>query len=56
MKESFKEKKVVTLDELQDRLEIVKELKETDTEAYYIRKDRETGEHYLHYSYLHRGM
>jgi hypothetical protein len=53
MKESFKEQKVVSLEELQARLEIVKELKESDTEAYYIRKDRETGEHYLHYSYLH---
>ncbi len=53
MKKSFKEQKAVSLEELQDRLEIVKELKETDTEAYYIRKDRETGEHYLHYSFLH---
>ncbi|MDB5055488.1 MAG: hypothetical protein JWM44_3538 [Bacilli bacterium] len=38
---------------LQERLEKVKELSQTDLEAYEIHKDKETGEHYLLYYYEH---
>lgn len=50
---SLTDMKLVPQDLLQDRLEIVKELESTETEAYAIQKDRVTGEHYLHYAYVH---
>lgn len=45
--------KLVPQELLQDRLEVVKELQEGETETYAIQKDRHTGEHYLHYAYIH---
>jgi hypothetical protein len=38
---------------LQERLEIIKVLKQTDIETYEIHKDKPTGEHYLLYYYEH---
>jgi hypothetical protein len=53
---SFQEMKKVPSSLLQNRLETVKDLFSNDLEMYEITKDRETGEHYLHYSYLHRDI
>jgi hypothetical protein len=55
MSESWKERKQIPQDELQDRLQTIKELGGGDegTELYEIVKDTGTGEHYLHYAYLH---
>ncbi len=39
--------------EFTSRLETIKELEQTDFETYRIVKDRETGQHYLQYSFLH---
>lgn len=53
---SFQDMQKVPTAMLQERLETVKDLSETEWEMYEIAKDRETGEHYLHYSYLHRDI
>lgn len=53
MSESFKDMTVVAYRDLQVRMETIKELKEDETEAYEIVRDRATGEQYLHYAYLH---
>ncbi|MEI7024295.1 hypothetical protein [Paenibacillus sp. y28] len=50
---SFKEMQLVSGEQIQSRLETVKELKSDTNELYEIVKDQETGEHYLHYAYLH---
>jgi hypothetical protein len=39
--------------EFRSRLETVKELEQTDFETYRIVKDRETGQHYLEYAFVH---
>jgi hypothetical protein len=39
--------------EFRSRLETVKELEQTDFETYRIVKDRETGQHYLQYTFVH---
>ncbi|MGG1520236.1 hypothetical protein ABE504_33005 [Paenibacillus oryzisoli] len=36
------------------RIVSVKELLQTELDLYEIAKDSETGEHYLHYAYMHR--
>ncbi|MFC0214671.1 hypothetical protein ACFFK0_19890 [Paenibacillus chartarius] len=41
---------------LAERLEPVRELTKTELELYEIVKDRATGEHYLHYAYVHRNV
>lgn len=41
---------------LERRIEDVRELQSSETERYAIVKDTETGEHYLHYRYLHRDV
>lgn len=56
MAESFSNMKSLTSELIKARLESVKELVTTDLEAYEIMKDSLTGEHYLHYAYLHRDI
>jgi|HigsolmetaAR203D_1030402.scaffolds.fasta_scaffold00194_1 hypothetical protein len=51
--QSFQTMKLVPSDLLQNRVETVQELLVSDLEQYEIVKDVETGEHYLHYAYLH---
>lgn len=41
---------------LQERLITVKELTAPEYESYEIAKDQLTGEHYLHYAYMHRDV
>ncbi len=48
--------KKVSSNQLQERLETVKTLSDGELELYEIAKDRDTGDHYLHYSYLHRDI
>ncbi|TBL80267.1 hypothetical protein [Paenibacillus thalictri] len=56
MSGSFQQMKRVPSALLQERLETVKDLSDDGMEMYEIAKDRETGEHYLHYSYLHKDI
>jgi len=51
---SFVEMRRVPSDWLQERLETVKPLKDDALEMYEVAKDKLTGEHYLHYAYLHK--
>ncbi|WP_159883580.1 hypothetical protein [Paenibacillus puerhi] len=53
---SWKERKLVSSESMQERLETVRTLREDELELYEIGKDRSTGEHYLHYAYLHRNV
>ncbi|TVY10100.1 hypothetical protein [Paenibacillus cremeus] len=48
--------KKVPSESIAERLETVRALQEDGHEQYEIAKDRETGEHYLHYAYLHRNF
>jgi hypothetical protein len=52
---SFVDMKHVTDELLETRIEEVKVLSDTELqhEHYRIVKDKETGEHYLHYAYVH---
>jgi hypothetical protein len=54
MEMSFKQFKRIPSDWLQLRLETVKPLKDDGLELYEVAKDKLTGEHYLHYAYLHK--
>jgi hypothetical protein len=54
MDTSFKELKRVPSDLLDQRLETVKSIKRDDLELYEVAKDKLTGDHYLHYAYLHK--
>jgi hypothetical protein len=56
MTDSLQNLKKVSSELLEQRLETVRELSRSETELYEIAKDRLTGEHYLHYSYLHRNL
>jgi hypothetical protein len=53
---SFKEWKSVPGELLEQRIEEIKPLNATETEQYSVVKDTETGEHYLHYRYIHRDI
>ncbi|SDC49499.1 hypothetical protein SAMN02799630_00181 [Paenibacillus sp. UNCCL117] len=53
---SWKEWKLVPSASMQERLETVRTLREDELELYEIAKDKLTGEHYLHYAYLHRNI
>jgi len=53
MPQSFQTLRLVPSEMLQGRIEMVQELHTSDLEHYEIIKDKETGEHYLHYAYLH---
>jgi hypothetical protein len=54
LSDSFKELTLVSQEMLQERIETIKELRESDLEAYELVKDRLTGEYYLRYYYVHR--
>lgn len=54
MANSWTEWKRVPSELLQERLETVKSLVDVALELYEVSKDKETGEHYLHYAYLHK--
>jgi hypothetical protein len=54
--DSFKYIKQIEADLVQERLETVKELIQDRLSNYSVMKDRVTGEHYLHYAYLHRSF
>ncbi|TDF99609.1 hypothetical protein [Paenibacillus piri] len=55
MEMSFTEFKRIPSEWLEQRLETVRALSGDDKlELYEVAKDRLTGEHYLHYAYLHR--
>ncbi|WP_282935427.1 hypothetical protein [Paenibacillus sp. RC67] len=52
---SFTDMRRVPSDWLQERLETVKSLTDDNNlEMYEVAKDKMTGEHYLHYAYLHK--
>lgn len=53
---SWTEWKRIPSEVLGERLETVRALKELEHEMYEISKDKETGEHYLHYAYMHRNF
>jgi hypothetical protein len=53
MSESWKSLRQVPQDMLQERIETIKPLNDDSNELYEIVKDRETGDHYLHYAYKH---
>ncbi|WP_166241765.1 hypothetical protein [Paenibacillus turpanensis] len=53
---SFKDQSKIAQETLQQRIETVRELGESDWEAYSLAKDTETGEHYIHYAYIHRDI
>ncbi|MCU6797959.1 hypothetical protein OB236_38125 [Paenibacillus sp. WQ 127069] len=52
--QSMQDMKRIPAELLQERLEVVKQLSNDDLELYEISKDKLTGEHYLHYAYLHK--
>ncbi len=51
--QSFRSLKLVHQDLLENRIEVIKSLRETDLESYHIVKDTITGEHYIHFVYMH---
>jgi hypothetical protein len=53
---SFRELKKIPNELLQERIASVKELKQDNLEMYEISKDVSTGEHFLHYAYVHRNL
>jgi len=53
---SLRERQVVPGELLERRIEEVRELEASETERYGIVKDTVTGEHYLHYRYVHRDV
>jgi hypothetical protein len=56
MSESFRKTAKVPAEWLAERLKTVRELRSTGLELYEIAKDLDTGEHYLHYAYVHRNL
>jgi hypothetical protein len=54
--DSLRRLKQVAADLVQERLVIVKELENDKLTGYSIMKDHVTGEHYLHYAYLHHSF
>ncbi|MCM3271559.1 hypothetical protein [Paenibacillus elgii] len=53
---SWSSRKRIPGEEIGERLDSVRVLKEDGLELYEIAKDKATGEHYLHYAYLHRNL
>ncbi|MCI3922397.1 hypothetical protein MO973_19380 [Paenibacillus sp. TRM 82003] len=53
---SFRELQTVSGELLERRIVEVKPLASMKTEQYSVVKDEETGEHYLHYRYIHRDV
>jgi hypothetical protein len=54
--DSLQRLKQIAADLVQERMEFVKELETDNLTGYSIMKDRVTGEHYLHYAYMHRSF
>ena len=54
MNESLQSMKRVPSELLQERLKVVKQLRDDGLELYEVSKDNTTGEHYLHYVYMHK--
>jgi hypothetical protein len=52
----FGEMKKIPSEMIADRIASIKELKHDELEQYEVVKDQDTGDHYLHYSYLHRNI
>ncbi|NQX64654.1 hypothetical protein HQN90_00805 [Paenibacillus alba] len=44
----------ISAETIEARITAVKELLQTELDLYEVSKDVETGEHYLHYAYMHR--
>ncbi|MEW9698798.1 hypothetical protein [Paenibacillus sp. SI8] len=51
---SLQQQQRISSETIASRIISVKELLQTDLEMYEVAKDQLTGEHYLHYGYLHR--
>ncbi|WP_281887323.1 hypothetical protein [Paenibacillus sp. YYML68] len=54
--QSWTEWKLVPVSSIQGRLQSVRPLREEEHEQYELTKDQATGEHYVHYSYMHRNI
>lgn len=54
--ESLQAMQLVPDELLAERIESVKVLQDDELDFYEVCKDRGTGEHYLHYAYVHRDM
>ncbi|WP_442604085.1 hypothetical protein [Paenibacillus sp. KN14-4R] len=50
---SFQDEVKIDASQLEERVQIVKELLDVNHEYYSVVKDSFTGEHYLHYAYMH---
>lgn len=51
---SLQQQQKIASETLVSRIVSVKELQKTELDMYEVAKDQETGEHYLHYAYMHR--
>lgn len=51
---SFIQLQKISSETIASRIISVKELLKTELDMYEVSKDVETGEHYLHYAYMHR--
>ncbi|MFD0697093.1 hypothetical protein ACFQZT_23765 [Paenibacillus sp. GCM10027628] len=51
---SLQHQQKIAAETLESRIITVKGLHQTELESYEVAKDQETGEHYLHYAYMHR--
>ncbi|TXK85425.1 hypothetical protein [Paenibacillus sp. N3.4] len=54
MESSFSQLQKISSEMIASRIQSVKELLQTEMDMYEVSKDVETGEHYLHYAYMHR--
>lgn len=54
MAESLTAEQKISAETISSRIISVKELLQTELDLYEVSKDVETGEHYLHYAYMHR--
>lgn len=54
METSLLQQQKISAETIATRIISVKELLQTELDMYEVSKDVETGEHYLHYAYMHR--
>ena len=54
--ESFRALSKIAAEHIQERIQSVQILKNGENDLYEVSKDSVTGEHYLHYAYLHRDL
>ncbi|KRF10847.1 hypothetical protein [Paenibacillus sp. Soil787] len=54
METSLLQQQKISAETIASRIISVKELVQTELDMYEVSKDVETGEHYLHYAYMHR--